>query len=173
MHSTWLKFTSAINSVVRFLKLPVLEFLFGISETFLFSSSVVLLLDVLQLIMLFLRTETYLERNSASLLLWRVGASVDWVWILNWIIVHSQLATASKDCAITVLRTSETTVGHTKSPLSVLSSPVSSASVLTGWKLSHNSLTTVLAAVSRLKKLSSTLNMPTTTALHWQNHCSS
>jgi hypothetical protein len=46
--------------------------------------------------------------------------AVGWVWILNWIIVHLQLVTASKDCAITVLHTSQITIGHIKSSLSVV-----------------------------------------------------
>jgi hypothetical protein len=64
--------------------------------------------------------------------------TIDGNWIRNWIIEHLQLVTTSKDFALTVLHTSRSTIRYTRYSQSVLSSPLSSAFILTGWKLFHN-----------------------------------
>jgi hypothetical protein len=68
-----LKFTVVLNRVLLFWKLLAFEFLLGTSETLLCSVSapqadIVLLLDVLQLLMLFAGILTYLEPNLFSLI---------------------------------------------------------------------------------------------------------
>jgi hypothetical protein len=72
MHSSLLKFTVTLNSALLFWIPLVFEFLLGISETFLRSMSallvkIILLLDALQLLMLFIGTQMYLEQKLCLL----------------------------------------------------------------------------------------------------------
>jgi hypothetical protein len=74
MHCSLFKFALALNSDLLFWKLLVFKFLLRISENFLYSMSailvkIVLLLDALQLIMLFAGTLTYLEANLFLLII--------------------------------------------------------------------------------------------------------
>jgi hypothetical protein len=66
MHSSFFKFTLALNSDLLFWKLLFFAFLLGISETFVCSVSalrvkIALLLDVCHLLLLFSGTLTYVE----------------------------------------------------------------------------------------------------------------
>jgi hypothetical protein len=71
MHSSSFEFALALNSGLLFCGLLVFEFLLDISEKFPCSMStllekIVLLLNVRQLLMMIVRTMTYLEPNSFS-----------------------------------------------------------------------------------------------------------
>jgi hypothetical protein len=66
MHCSLLQITLAVNSSLAFWKMLVFEFLLSISENFLYSMTdvllnIVLLLEELQVLMLFVVALTYLE----------------------------------------------------------------------------------------------------------------
>jgi hypothetical protein len=87
LHCSLFKFALFLNSVLVFWKLLIFEFLLGISETSLCSTSVpkvkiVPLLDVLQLPMLFARMFTYLETKLFSLIIFYNGSC----FILNYLL---------------------------------------------------------------------------------------
>jgi hypothetical protein len=60
MRCSSFRFTSALNDIFLFQKLLFFEFLFGIPDTLVYSVSA-LLLGGIQLLIVFVRTVTYLE----------------------------------------------------------------------------------------------------------------
>jgi hypothetical protein len=77
MHSFLFRFTLVLNSVLQFWKLLVFEFLLGVSQTLHCSMSApkvktVPLLDVHQLLMLFVGTLTYSEPRKFTLIIFYV-----------------------------------------------------------------------------------------------------
>jgi hypothetical protein len=100
MHYSLLKFTFVLNFVLIYWKLLIFEFLLGIRETFLCSMAavevkIVHLLDVLQLLMLFAGTLTYLEPEmfpfcNGNFLIIRISTDK---WIYIYVYTHTKTYT--------------------------------------------------------------------------------
>jgi hypothetical protein len=110
MQRSLFKFTLVVNSVLVFRELLVYEFLLGVSQTLLCSVSVhqvkfVLLLDALQLIMLFVGMLTYLERKRHLLIIFYTGTFLiikmlhsRWIYIYSYIDMYRFFAHPMKFC---------------------------------------------------------------------------